>query len=211
MAKQVAFVVEEIGTLRTFKKLAKVNEYIEGLVADSKSIQKGGITESTVRGVIRAMISDTLETVDKSITQELIAQGHNNTGALIGSITRRIKSLDDGMVGEISMNDYYNFVNDRTPGSRIPFSGSRGKGGKSLYIQALIKFFKQKGAENPISAAFATAHKQKKEGRPTRGSFLHSSNGRRTGFQEASLKAIEDEVYSQMGGDIEKIMELSIL
>jgi len=146
------------------------------------------------------------------ITNEIIQQGHSNTGALVRSVKPHIKLIEDGLRGEITMLDRYIFIQNKTPGARIPFAGGRkGKGKiKSKYIQALISFFKRKGAENAVSAAFATAHKQKKEGRPTKGSFLFSKNGRRTGFLNYSLKNIEQRIYERLSIDISKYINFTI-
>jgi hypothetical protein len=161
---------------------------------------------------LSVMLLKSMQIAIDEITNELKQQGHNNTGALIRSIKPHIKIISDGLRGEITMLDRYVFIQNRTPGARIPFAGRRkGRGkGKSKYIQGLISFFKSKGAQNPISAAFATAYTQKKEGRPSKGSFLFTKNGRRTGFLNYSLKNIEQRIYERLSIDISKYINLQI-
>ena len=99
----------------------------------------------------------------------------------------------------ISGNDYFKFVDQGVKPSRIPYRSGRGRGGKSKYIQALIAFWRKKGAADPKAAAFATAAKHKKEGMPTRNSFKFSRTGKRTEFINEMLKKHEDNIFDQMG------------
>lgn len=159
---------------------------------------------------LSVIILNSLEIAISEIKKELADQGHNHSGKLSRSIKPHLKLISDGIRGEITMLERYIFINTRTPGARIPFSGRTGRGGKSKFIQALIKYFREKGFANPKRAAFATAYKMKKEGRPTKGSRLFSKNGRRTGFLEHGLKDIEERIYERLRIDITKYIKFEI-
>lgn len=152
----------------------------------------------------RDIIISMLEIAREEISIELKAQGHDSSGQLVGSIETKINETIEGMRGELYMAYYYEFVNNFTPPSKIPFGGRSGRGGKSKYIEGLISFFTRLAAQNPISRAFATAYTQKKEGRPTKGSYLFSSNGRRTGFLEAAHSKIAERGLDKIAEDYEK-------
>lgn len=159
---------------------------------------------------LQEIIEQSLRIASEEIKSELMAQGHNNTGALINSIEGIVRDIEGGIRGELYMLERYIYINNPTPSSRIPYGGRTGAGGTSKYIQGLIEFFKSKGAQDPKAAAFATAAKHKKEGRPTRGSYLFSNNGRRLGFLEASIIPIRERVYAQLEKDIEQYIELQV-
>lgn len=148
---------------------------------------------------IQDIIKKSLAIASQEFEIELEGQGH---AGLIKTMEERIRVVEGEVTGEIYMAYYYQFVNNFTPPAKIPFSGRTGKGGTSKYIEALIRFFERKGADNPKSAAFATAYTQKKEGRPTKGSYLFAPNGRRTGFLEYSLDKIEERIYNQLAEDL---------
>lgn len=130
--------------------------------------------------------------LQKQLREELREQGHYLTGALQNSIEYRIYPRGTTVVvAEMMALDYGVFMELGVPASRIPYSGGRqGGGGKSKYIQGLITFFQKRGLgeREAMSAAFATANVQKREGMPTNGSFAFSSNGRRTGFVSETLE-----------------------
>lgn len=154
----------------------------------------------------REIIISLLEIAREEISVELRAQGHDQSGKLVASIETKINETIEGFRGELYMAYYYEFVNNFTPPSRIPFGGRSGRGGKSKYIEGLIDFFTRLAAQNPISRAFATAWTQKREGRPTKGSYLFSSNGRRTGFLEAAHEKISERGLNQIAEDYEKFI-----
>ena len=132
------------------------------------------------------------------LARELIAQGHRGSSKLIDSLAGTVGKIQGGFEIVITANHYYKFVDQGVRPSRVPYSGRRGRGGKSQYIQALIAYFKKKGAADPKAAAFATAAKHKKEGMPTRASFRFSKTGKRTEFIDEMLKKHEDNIFDQM-------------
>lgn len=157
---------------------------------------------------LQTIFDKALDLAIQEIQEELRNQGYGG-GPLEKDIVKKLVQAE-GLTGELWMNFYYQWVNNPTPGARIPFSGRTGKGGTSKYIQALIDFFKRKGAKNAISAAFATAYTQKREGRPTRGSYRFSRNGKRTGFLQESLPRIQERIFSLISQEVERYIQLEI-
>lgn len=130
--------------------------------------------------------------LQKQLRTELKDQGHYLTGALHDSIQYRItKRGSTVVIAEMYALDYALIMEFGVAPSRIPFSGRGGaSGGVSKYIQGLVTFFQKRGLgeREALSAAFATANVQKREGMPTNDSFAFSSNGRRTGFVSETLE-----------------------
>lgn len=131
-----------------------------------------------------------IRTLILALASELIDQGHKNTGSLINSLEGRIQDDPNGFDVSIWANKYAHYLDKGVKANRIPYSGRSG-GGRSQYIQALIAYFRQKGAADPKAAAFATANKHKKEGMPTRRSYRFSSTGKRKGFIKEALNKRE--------------------
>lgn len=127
-------------------------------------------------------------------------QGHTLTGGWERSINATVSG--NHIIGEAN---YYGGILDSgvTPG-RIPFGGARSgpAGGKSKYIQALYLYWKQRGLpdKQAMSAAFATAHKQKTEGMPTAASNRFSSTGKRVRF----ISVVEKEVMPDVDKQVQK-------
>ena len=131
--------------------------------------------------------------------KELEDQGHRLTGSLSESLQYKVTATDDKVVGTLEGNDYGVYLEFGVAANRIPYGGKSGKGGKSKYIEGLVRFFTIKGLEprEALRAAFATAAVQKREGMPTRRSFGFSSNGKRTGFVSNSAERLFDK-FSQI-------------
>ena len=121
------------------------------------------------------------------LKNELEQQGHKDTGKLIDSIDYEIL-IDTDTVKIVFEYLYYGeIVNNGVTAAKIPFGGSTGAK-TSLYIEALRAWAKRKGFSKPLSAAFAIAHKHKKEGMPTKGSYKFSNNGRRKNWKTFTLE-----------------------
>lgn len=170
----------------------------------------------TLKDQIRELLKVSGLGISEDIKSELRLQGHVNTGELIKSVQSGVINQTDGVDLEIEMNDYHVFVEHGVKAGRIPFGG-RSKGGRgqtSKYIEGLIKFWTAKGKskEEAKRAAFATAHKQKSEGMPTRQSYEHSKNGRRTQFLNESTKStrqineLENNLIDQVDFEAQKIL-----
>lgn len=148
----------------------------------------------------------------KVLAEEWEAQGHKMTGAITDTIEYVVKQEATMLTLSGFMNFYGNILAAGTPANRIPFSGRSGRGGTSAYIAALQNYAKQRmnisGEKESLSVAFAIAHKQKKEGMPTKGSYKYSSTGKRLDWIEEAFKKNEDrisEVIRTMAYDTIKI------
>lgn len=151
---------------------------------------------------LRDKIKSTLlrfgSSIAAEIKEELKQQGHVNTGELSNSILFGVSENGNDMNMDISMLDYHVFVEKGVKANRIPFGGKRTGRKRSLYIDGLIKFFKNKrlSEKEATRASFATARKHSEKrgpGMPTFKSYKdHSKNGRRLLFIEESTKASKE-------------------
>lgn len=120
---------------------------------------------------INDILSFIAEFFIEKFQEELIAQGHDNTGKLINTMRYETNGVD---TADIYFQDYAKFVD----------SGIRA--GKRVSVYALMEWVEQKGIalgeKNIKNAAFAIRRKIEQEGSPTRNAFRFSQNGRRTGF-----------------------------
>lgn len=148
------------------------------------------------------MIATDIERLQQVLTEalqnEFEAQGHSMTGKLIKDIEYQVKQTVDKISISGLMYPYGNILASGTKSSKIPFSGRTGRGGTSLYIQALQDYAKQRmniqDEKKSLSVAFAIAHEQKKHGMPTPGSYKYSSSGKRTEFIEDAFNHSEDKI-----------------
>jgi hypothetical protein len=113
--------------------------------------------------------------VTKAIVRELAVSwgqnGHKLTNKLIDSIIVKIFENTDSILIEGYMFNYGSFMDRGVKSANIPYSGSTGKGGKSLYIEGLKKYVEQRiglADKEALSMAFAIAAKHKKIGMPVR-------------------------------------------
>lgn len=148
---------------------------------------------------ISAHVDSFLDRAIDELIKQFVAQGHKHTGKFINTLRKEIKKLPGVVQGLIYMQDYGTYVNNGVSAANIPFSGTaakgQGKGTRSKYIMGLQSYFIFKGLseKEALSAAFATAHKHKKEGMPSKGSFSFSQNGKRTGFIQDSIDNLVDD------------------
>jgi len=164
---------------------------------------------------LRKHLAEFLVFLRREIIKELEGQGHKASGALIRSLEIKIVQTTKGLEGQVWLNDYSRYLNTGVPAARIPFSGRRSGGGnrKSKFITALIRWagFVKRGLsfKGRKSFAFAVAHKLKKEGMPTRGSFAFSKNGRRKGWEEqvADIVTPRFEEIAKIGLFMESIFD----
>lgn len=144
-------------------------------------------------------VAEVMDFLKYELSQKLEDQGHGSrsTSNLIQSIEHEISNVAGVIIGSMFMNHYYIFLERGVKPGNIPYSGNTGRGGTSLYIQALIKFWRLKG-KNPTEAkraAFATANVHRVEGMPTRNSYKKSKDGTRKGFLSSTLEKNEDIVF----------------
>jgi hypothetical protein len=156
----------------------------------------------------RAFTSSAIPAIEKIVRKELVKeltrQGHIMTGALRDSIEFKSQSQARFILINGFFNDYGIPINSGVKPSRIPYSPGSGKK-TSKYIDGLVDFVKKKRIETndkkALGIAFAIAKTQKKEGQPTKGSFKHSKNGRRSGWVDFALEASQEAI----GKEVQKI------
>lgn len=129
------------------------------------------------------------------IREEFVQQGHNLSGDFGRSLEYTVRETAAGLVISFLGNDYGEYVNRFLPAQKVPYTpGGPKRGGKSQYIQGLIRYVERRMAlrgKEAVSVAFAIARKHAKEGRPTRGSYRFSRNGRRFAFVEEVIEKDE--------------------
>jgi hypothetical protein len=110
--------------------------------------------------------------VTKIAVRELAIQwarnGHKLTNKLIDDIKVEVKQLADSVVIEVWMYGYGGIQDTGVSAGNIPFSGTGG-GGKSAYIEGLVKYVEMRmglSDKEALGVAFAIAYKQKQSGMP---------------------------------------------
>jgi len=151
-------------------------------------------------------LKELMALIKREFIEELKDQGHINNGSLANSMSYEVNIVAGSIIAEMYALDYAIILDTGVKPSRIPYR--RGSGaGTSNYIKGLIDYFRSKGfgEDEAKGFSFATANVQKREGMPTRNSFEYSSNGRRTGFIDATLDSInlEERVNSVIEGTLE--------
>jgi hypothetical protein len=153
------------------------------------------------------MIGTEIEHIEHVLSEILLneweAQGHSMTGKVVKDIDYRVKHETDKIILSGFMYPYANIQARGVKSGKIPFSGRTGRGGTSLYIQALQNYAKARmgiaDEKKSLSIAFAIAHTQKKEGMPTSGSYKFTSTGKRTDWIEEALRKNEDRIADAVG------------
>lgn len=158
------------------------------------------------------VMHEVMQHLAMEIKDELVQQGHYNTGALHKSIEYFVRTVAGATIGQIFMNDYWRPLETGVPASRVPYS--KGSGAKSSkYIDGLIAYFKSKGLDvkEAKSAAFATANKHKQEGMPTANSYTFSKNSRRTDFLSQvaaeNMDLVEMHIQDELEGALTNILK----
>lgn len=146
--------------------------------------------------------------IKKAFRQELREQGHYLTGGLERSINGDVTEADNVAKLEGSAANYSGILDDGTTADRVPFNQGSGAG-HSKYIDGLITYFKLRGLgdKEAISAAFATAKVQKREGMPTKGSYAYSKNNERKIFIDRTEKQISAQVDTMISEGVDDMFE----
>lgn len=145
---------------------------------------------------IKAVFKLNALALSEDIRAELRDQGHVHTGRLLNSIKGQSKIEGSEVALNVTMNNYFDYVDRGVLARNIRFGGRRTGKKRSKYIEALINYFRQKGkpTNEAKAAAFATAHKHSDPtgpGMPTKNSYSKefSKNGRRLKFINESTSA----------------------
>lgn len=156
---------------------------------------------------IKQSLEKVMRILQHRLRKKLEAQGHNLTGRLAKSLEYEVVFENGAFVGRMGGEDYGLFLEFGIRPEKIPYSPGRGRGGRSQYIQGLVKFWKKKGLNEreALSAAFATANVHKREGIPTRASYQFSRTGTRTGFITEVLNESIFEIQGLMEDEFEGV------
>lgn len=164
---------------------------------------------------IKSLFQKQGNTISEEIKTELKDQGHLHTGKLFNSIKANATTEGKEAALEVSMLDYFEFVDRGVRASRIPYGGRPTGKKRSKYIEALINYFKQKGKaiKEAKAAAFATARKHSQEGMPTKSSYQYSNNSRRLKFIDEStnvsksIDLLEEQIQDQIESEYNRIFD----
>ena len=153
------------------------------------------------------------EDLKKKLLQSWTDQGHFMNGAIISTMEFIVESTDKyiDIIGMI--NKYGGYLESGVDKSKIPFSGTGGHGGKSLYIQALARYAQLKmnvNEKESLGVAFAIAYTQKREGMPTKKSYAFSKTGKRTMWIQESLEANKDLISEFIQENFGQILSIQI-
>ena len=153
------------------------------------------------------------EDLKKKLLQSWTDQGHYMNGSIISTMEFVVESTDKyiDIIGMI--NKYGGYLEAGVDKSKIPFSGTGGRGGKSLYIQALARYAQLKmnvSEKESLGVAFAIAYTQKREGMPTKKSYAFSKTGKRTMWIQETLKSNTDLIASFIIENFGTILGLQI-
>ena len=148
------------------------------------------------------MIATDIEKLEQVLSEVLLneweAQGHSMGGSIVKNLEYRSKQEANKIILSGFTYPYGNILEAGVKSGKIPYSGRSGRGGTSLYIQALQRYAQERmnisDEKKSLSIAFAIAATQKKEGMPTRASYRFSSTGKRTDWVEDALKKNEDKI-----------------
>lgn len=160
---------------------------------------------------ISKALEKAMKVLQGDLREELKDQGHYSTGRLHDSIQYEIKTGVDVVTATVECEEYGLALEFGVPANKIPFNPGSGAG-TSEYIQGLITFFEHKGLQGreAMSAAFATAMTQKREGMPTAGSFRFSKNGDRTGFASKTLERDLDIIGSILENETGAFLQVEL-
>lgn len=130
------------------------------------------------------------------LAEKFADQGHSLTGESERGLVTTVALEGGQYIGRVIGADHFLYLEFGIKPDRIPYSAGQVRGGKSEYIQGLIRFWEKRGLHDreAVGAAFATAKIHSREGLPTRKSLVYSATGHRTGFIAQTVKESEGEV-----------------
>ena len=152
------------------------------------------------------MIATDVERLEQVLREALMneweAQGHYMTGKVVNDLDIVVKQEANRIIISGFTYPYGMIQAAGVPANKIPFGGTaprgQGKGGTSLYIEALQRYAKNRmniqDDKKSLSVAFAIAKTHKKEGMPTTGSYSFSQTGKRTQWIEDAFRSDEENI-----------------
>lgn len=174
------------------------------------------IDEKQIEALLKKDLAELADFMVTDLKRELIDQGHVMTGRMRDSIDLlAIKASQGSVEAFVEMENYFGALDQGVRGSRIPFHPGSGRK-TSKYIDGLVNFWMIKrglSKEEATRAAFATAHKHKKEGMPSQSSWQFASNGRRLEFITRTIEeskhydGFENNIQNQLEDVAERILD----
>lgn len=149
------------------------------------------MVDKEIRSIIEQELEKALDLFKKEVKKQLEIQGHRNTGRLEASIDSFVTNTGISVIGTAIMEDYGLKLDTGVKASEIRTTVD--------YINDLTDYFRSKGYQKQSKTiAIRTALAHKREGRPTKGSYRYSKNGKRTGFV--------NDAYDNVKAEFEKII-----
>jgi len=147
-------------------------------------------------------IAADIERLEKVLSDMLLAeweaQGHSMGGKVVRDIEYKVQQETTRIILSGFMYPYGGYIAKGIKPGKVPYSGRTGRGGTSLYIQALQRYAQQRmgitDAKKSLSIAFAIATTQKREGMPTYHSYSYSSTGKRMDWIEEAFRKNEPRI-----------------
>ena len=143
-----------------------------------------------------------IERLEKVLSDVLLAeweaQGHSMGGKIVRDIEYKVQQEATRIILSGFTYPYGGYIAKGIKPGKVPYSGRSGRGGTSLYIQALQNYAKQRmgitDAKKSLSIAFAIATTQNREGMPTYHSYSYSSTGKRMDWIEEAFRKNEPKI-----------------
>lgn len=123
--------------------------------------------------------------IKEELLKTWVEQGHNINGKVVKEMDIIVEQTVDKISFLFFSLPYGVYIAGGVSADKIPYSGTKGTGGKSAYIQALIGYAKKRMQlpdKEAKSAAFAIAQTHRKRGMPSPASSRFSSTGERTNW-----------------------------
>ena len=131
-----------------------------------------------------------------------VEQGHNMNGKVVQEMDLVVERSLDKISFLLYSLPYGVYMESGVPASNIPFSGTGGgSGGKSAYIQGLIRYAMKRMSldeKQAKSAAFAIAYTHMRRGMPSPASSRYSSTGSRTEWISHTMERNEPYIREWM-------------
>lgn len=158
--------------------------------------------------LFRENLTELGEYLTRLLVAELEEQGHRATGNLIKSVEWSVQNFLFGLELQISYKKYGVYVDQGVKASEIksPFAPARIK---ALTDWVLLKRLTS-GLDKAKGIAYAIARTHAKYGIPSPGSYEHSKNGRRTGFQTFTLEQNFQKIIQHVTEGIERVINIQI-
>ncbi len=149
--------------------------------------------------------------IKEELLKTWVEQGHNINGKVVREMDIIVEQTADKISFLFFSLPYGVYIAGGVSADKIPYSGTRGTGGKSAYIQALIRYAKKRMSlpdDKAKSAAFAIAQTHRKRGMPSPASSRFSSTGERTNWIGNTMERNEVLIREFMSRYVSEILSV---